>query len=292
MRIQSVTDPGSPGRPNEDYAGTALPASGTGGALVLLDGVTAPQGPYGCAHTVAWFAAGLGGALLELAGTRPDMTLADCLGSAVVRTADRHRTTCDLSHPRTPQATVVCARWDAERVEYLVLSDSALLIEDQGGAVRPVLDTRLDDLRPEARRLPPERRAAFVEGLRNTEGGFFTAAADPSVAALALTGSVGRAGVRRLAALTDGLGRWVETFAFGDWSDLFGELVTAGPAAAVRRVRAAERADPLRQGFPRVKAHDDASVILADLTDLTDLGDPADLSDPTGPADPADAPED
>ncbi|MEV1008098.1 hypothetical protein [Streptomyces sp. NPDC049881] len=265
MRIQSVTEPGTPGRANEDFAGTVAPASGTGGALVLLDGVTAPPGPYGCAHPVAWFSAALGGTLLELAGTRRDMALADCLGAAIAATADRHRTTCDLSHPRTPQATAVCARWDEARVEYLVLSDSALLIEGQDGAVRPVLDTRLDDLRPAARRLPPERRAAFVEGLRNAEGGFFTAAADPSVVRLALTGSVPRGEVRRLAALSDGLGRWVETFALGDWSDLFGELVTAGPGAAVERVRAAETADPLGQNFPRVKAHDDASVILVEL---------------------------
>ena len=41
--------------------------------------------------------------------------------------------------------------------------------------------------------------------VRNKEGGFFTAAADPSVAARAVTGSTPVAGVRALAALTDGL---------------------------------------------------------------------------------------
>ncbi|WP_129842437.1 protein phosphatase 2C domain-containing protein [Streptomyces sp. RFCAC02] len=265
MRIQTATDPGSPGHPNEDWAAAVAPAGGTGGALVLLDGVTGPPGPYGCAHPVAWFAARLGGALLEAVGSRRDLALADCLAGAIGRTAEGHRATCDLSHPRTPQATVVAARWDEHRLEFLVLSDSVLLVEAPDGTVRPVLDTRLDDLRPAARRLPPGERAAFVEGLRNAEGGFFTAAADPSVARRAVTGTVDRGGVRRIVALSDGLGRWKETFGFGDWSDLFRAVTDEGPAAVIARVRGAEAADPRGQRFPRGKTHDDASVVVAEL---------------------------
>lgn len=39
---------------------------------------------------------------------------------------------------------MVVARWSAELVEYLVLSDSALLLESPAGEVTPVLDGRLD----------------------------------------------------------------------------------------------------------------------------------------------------
>jgi hypothetical protein len=266
MRIQSATEPGTPGRPNEDFAATAVPAGGTGGALVLLDGVTGPAGESGCRHGVAWFAARLGGALLELCAAHRDSPLRACLGAAISRTADAHRMTCDLSHPRTPQATVVCVRWDDASVEYLVLSDSALLIEGTDGSVRAVLDSRLDALRPAARRLPPGRRAGYLEGLRNAEGGFFTAAADPSVAERAVTGSAGRAGVRALAALTDGLGRWVETFRLGGWPELFAVLAGAGPEEAIRQVRAAEAADPGGVAFPRGKSGDDASAVVVRLT--------------------------
>ncbi|WP_326596705.1 protein phosphatase 2C domain-containing protein [Streptomyces sp. NBC_01803] len=265
MRVHSATEPGTPGLPNEDFAATAVPAAGVGGALVLLDGVTAPAGDFGCHHGVAWFAARLGGALLESTTSLRHVPLAACLAGAISRTAEGHRTTCDLSHPRTPQATVVCARWDDDTVEYLVLSDSALLIEGRDGVVRPVLDTRLDDLRPAARRLPRERRAGFLEGLRNAEGGFFTAAADPAVAARALTGSMPRAGARSLAAVTDGLGRWVETFRLGGWPELFAVLAGEGPAAAIARVRAAEAADPAGVAFPRGKAGDDATAIMVEL---------------------------
>lgn len=265
MRIQSATEPGTPGLPDEDYVAAATPASGAGGALVLLDGVTAPTEPVDCRHSVAWFSSRLGGALLELLGSRAEMSPASCLAEAIGRTADAHRETCDLSHRRTPQATVVCARWTAETVEYLVLSDSALLIEDQEGEIHPVLDTRLDDLRPAALRLPRGERAAFVEGLRNMPGGFFTAAADPAVAELAVTGALPRSRVRSLVALSDGLGRWVETFGLGNWADLFSVLIADGPQAAIRQVREAEAADPAGTAYPRGKTHDDASVLLAEL---------------------------
>lgn len=267
MHIQYATEPGTAGHPNEDFAGAATPATGIGGTLVVLDGVTPPAADYGCQHGVPWFTSHLGGALLELLSIRSglDRTLADCLADAIGRTADTHRTTCDLSHPRTPQATVVLARWDQEIVEYLVLSDSVLLVAEAGGTVRPVLDTRLDALLPAARRLAPERRTASIESMRNSEGGFFTAAADPSVASLAVRGTLDRHQVRALAALTDGAGRWVETFALGGWADLFTLLNTAGPDHLIASVRAAEHADPDGSRFPRGKAHDDATALLAQL---------------------------
>ncbi|MFI0814423.1 hypothetical protein ACH4TX_08175 [Streptomyces sp. NPDC021098] len=255
MRIELATDPGDPRRPNEDYASVALPASGHGGALVVLDGVTPPEGDAGCVHGVPWYTARLGGALLELAGARPDTPLADCLAYAIARTAEAHGSTCDLSHPLTPQATVVAARWGADRAEYLVLSDSVLLIERTGGGVTAVLDDRIDRLRAEGRRVAP---------LRNVEGGFFTAAADPAVTAKAVTGSLPRGEVRALAALTDGASRWVERFHEGDWAACLGLLRKEGPQALIDRVRAVERADPDGAAFPRGKTHDDAAAVLVE----------------------------
>ncbi|MGG2458685.1 hypothetical protein ACO0M4_02435 [Streptomyces sp. RGM 3693] len=277
MRIALATEPGDPQRPNEDYASVALPASGDGGALVLLDGVTPPTGDDGCVHSVPWFTARLGGAMLELSVSRRDMTLAEVLAAALARTADTHRATCDLSHPRTPQATVVAARWSWETVEHLVLSDSVLLLEKADGSVHPVLDTRLDDLPPAVRarrtavralpRGSAERAAAAqeyvraVEALRNAEGGFFTAAADPSVAARAVTGTTPRAEIRALTALSDGAGRWVEVFGAGSWAQCAELVAKAGPQALIDRVRALEAADPECVAHPRGKARDDAAVV-------------------------------
>ncbi|MBB4158651.1 hypothetical protein [Streptomyces cinereoruber] len=260
MRSDVASLPGSPERPNEDW-GTAVlsPVEGRG-TVVLLDGVTPPAGDDGCVHGVPWFTARLGGALTELSASRPDASLSEILSLAIRRTADSHRGTCDLSHVRTPQATVVLARWDGAVVEHLVLSDSVLLLEGPDGAVRAVLDDRLD-------RVPAEvlRSVAATDRLRNREGGFFTAAADPAVAGLAVTGTVPRGEVRSLAALTDGASRWVDLFGAGDWTDCLGVLRTEGASGLLGRVRERELADAEAGGARRWKPHDDATAVYVEL---------------------------
>jgi hypothetical protein len=262
MRIELASVSGTAERLNEDWASVALPASGQGGTLVVLDGVTPPAGDDGCVHGVPWFTARLGGALVELSGSRRDMTLPEILSEAIRRTADAHRDTCDLSHVRTPQATVVLARWGgpADEVEYLVLSDSTLLLESPAGEVRAVLDDRID-------RLPREalRTHATADALRNAEGGFFTAAADPGVSTRAVTGSTPRAGVRALAALTDGASRWVDMFAEGSWTECVALLRKEGPRGLIDRVRAVEASAQERTEVIRWKLHDDATAVFAEL---------------------------
>ncbi|MEU8587843.1 protein phosphatase 2C domain-containing protein [Streptomyces sp. NPDC048664] len=265
MRTELISEAADPGRPNEDFAALAVPASGQGGALVVLDGVTPPPGNGNCLHSVHWFCARLGGALTELSVSRRDLTLREVLSAAIARTAEAHAGTCELSHPRTPQTTVVVARWSEATVEYLVLSDSVLLAEGPDGTVTALLDDRLA-------RLPRASLAtdAIVDAtVRNKEGGFFTAAADPSVAARAVAGELPRTAVRALAALTDGATRWTETFHQGDWTQLFTYVREEGAAALVERVRvleAADRADRAERGRPgRGKTHDDATVVFVRL---------------------------
>ncbi|MBT2482296.1 protein phosphatase 2C domain-containing protein [Streptomyces sp. ISL-94] len=257
MRIDLASAPGHPERPNEDWLSAAIPASG-GGVLVALDGVTPPRGEDGCVHGVPWFAARLGGRLTELSGSRRDMPLDRILAEAVRATADAHRETCDLSHVRTPQATVVVVRWDEAYVEHLVLSDSVLLLEGPGGEVTAVLDDRLD-------RIPRQAlgSVAATDALRNAEGGFFTAAADPAVAARAVTGRTPRERVRAVAALTDGASRWTDTFGEGDWAQCLAVLRKEGAEGLIGRVRALE-SDPDRPPA-RYKRHDDASAAYAEL---------------------------
>ncbi|GAA3375511.1 protein phosphatase 2C domain-containing protein [Streptomyces sannanensis] len=259
MRIELATAPGDPERPNEDWASVALPTTGGGGTLVVLDGVTPPAGDDGCVHGVPWFTARLGGTLTELSCSLRDVTLVDILAKAIRRTADAHRDTCDLSHIRTPQATVILVRWGADIVEHLVLSDSTLLLESPDGTVRAVLDDRLDRIPDEVR-----RSLAATDALRNAEGGFFTAAADPAVAARAVTGTVARTRIRSLAALTDGASRWTDLFAEGDWVDCLAMLRKEGPQALIDRVRALESADT-GHAVRRWKTHDDATAVYVEV---------------------------
>lgn len=261
MRIEIATVAGCADRPNEDWVATTLPASGQGGTLALLDGVTPPPGDDGCVHSVPWFTARLGGSLLELSGSRRDLSLQEVLAESIRRTAEAHASTCDLSHARTPQATVVMARWDEQEIEYLVLSDSVLLFGMSDGTVRPLVDDRLD-------RLPAGSltdTATVDARLRNKEGGFFTAAADPSVATRTVTGRVPLAGVRTVAALTDGAARWTEMFQEGDWADCLAMLREKGPDALIGLVRALEAADTERVRLRRSKRHDDATAVCVTL---------------------------
>ncbi|MFF3483403.1 hypothetical protein ACFYXC_08980 [Streptomyces sp. NPDC002701] len=261
MRSELISVPGDPARPDEDYASVGLPASGQGGSIVVLDGVTPPATDHGCLHSVPWFTARLGGALGELSVSRRDLTLTEVLAQAITRTADAHRTTCDLSHPRTPQATVVLARWSPECVEYLVLSDSVLLVESPAGTVTAVLDDRLS-LVPRA---TLTSHAATDATLRNKEGGFFTAAADPAVALRAVTGTLPRPEVRTLTALTDGATRWVEKFAQGTWTDLFTLIHKKGAEHLINQVRTLELAAKTKTPHPTSKTHDDATVVHVHL---------------------------
>lgn len=266
--VRCATEPGTEGRPNEDFAAVVQPAAGRDGALVVLDGVTPPEGPPGadgCRHGVPWFVGRLGTELIGRAAGRPARPLAECLFQAISGTAQAHRSTCDLSHPRTPQATVVAARWGAAGVEYLVLSDSVLLLQEPDGTVRAVLDDRLEDARAAVRRHPAAERPARLEALRNAAGGFHTAAADPGVAHRAVVGALPRERVRALAALTDGAARWSEVFALGGWPELFALLAGRGPAALIAAVRAAEHADADGVSFPRGKRHDDATAVHLEL---------------------------
>lgn len=267
---------------NEDYVALAL--SGTTGAFVVIDGVTGADS--GCAHGVAWYVRHLGGALLALAGTRHGTDLKGCLAEAIADTADAHRATCDLTRTHTPQSTVVVARWLEDRCEYLVLSDSTLLVQQRDGTLTAVTD-RLDTrLSAEVRsRFAAMRRArdALVVGsaeraaahhaylaasseLRNAEGGFFTAAADPSVADHALTGFVPRSSLRALAAVTDGAGKWVDVFRLGDWRACMDLLRDGGPRTLIAQVRAAEAAQA-RQGAhsEHDKPTDDASAVFVEF---------------------------
>ena len=231
--------------------------------MILLDGVTPPRdGSTGCLHTVPWFTARLGGALTELTVSSRDLTLSEILSQAIGRTAEAHAQTCELSHPRTPQATVVLTRWSDDTVEYLVLSDSVLLLRSPDGAVSAVLDDRIA-------RLPRSALAtdALVDAnLRNKEGGFFTAAAAPAVASRAVTGTVPRREVRALAALTDGAARWTEKFHEGDWKALLDLVAEEGARSLVDRVRKLEAADREERAFlGRSKTHDDATVVYVEL---------------------------
>ncbi|OLT24464.1 hypothetical protein BJF83_24120 [Nocardiopsis sp. CNR-923] len=255
MPFRLATEPAYPGRDNEDFA--AVVSSGA----VLLDGASAPRGwDTGCSHGVAWYTRRLGGLLLANLDAR--LPLCEGLADAITTAASLHANTCDLTNQQTPSATVVMVRLAGTELEYLVLSDSALAVEGDDGAIEVITDGRMEDVKARvAAAERPDDRARAILSQRNVSGGFWTAGADPRAADEAITGTLPLAKVRAFAALSDGATRGIDLFASMTWEDCFDLIAEQGPHAVIDHVRQRERTDPDQVRFPRSKRCDDATVV-------------------------------
>ncbi len=238
MRVTLATEPGTPGWPNEDFAGAAP------GAAVLLDG--ASQFPRdrdsGCVHGVAWYARTLGTGLLAEITAEPAVPLPQARARAIASVRVLHEGTCDLSHRATPAATVTALRLAPGGVEYLVISDSTIAADLSDGEPLIITDSR----RPSRADL---------------------ATSDPSAAARAPTGILPLAGLRGVALLSDGATRITDRFGLLTWADVLAVIRAAGPGELIRRVRTAEASDPDGARWPRSKSADDATTLYWHLPD-------------------------
>lgn len=257
---------GSSGRANEDYVWTAP------GLALMLDGAGMPPDvETGCVHGVRWYVRRLAHHLGAAASG--DVSLASALADAIGATAGDHRTTCDVGHPRSPSSTIVIARWDEVRLDWLVLGDSTLLVFDSAG-MRAVCDRRLDGVaRVERERAAPgadcgvgartaRRRLVDREReRRNRNGGYWIAADDPSAAAHALRGQRGLSGLRAVFLASDGATRPVDRFHERTWDDLAATVTRDGPRVWLDIVRELEASDRDAVRWPRSKVSDDATVV-------------------------------
>jgi len=253
--IQVASRPGDPGRPNED-ALVALPD-----LLAVLDGVTVPDGlDTGCVHGTAWYASRLAANLAACHVAAVSANLPEILAAAIGSVRGEHGATCDLDHPGTPQSTVAALRLGPDGGEYLVLSDSTVVL-DRGDSIEAVTDLRLLHVAAGIRR--PVDVKAFTLAKRdhvNRPGGYWIAAADPAAAHHAVTGTVALRGpdrLRRAALLTDGAACVVDDYHLLDWPATLDALADNGPDDVIELARSFERAHP--EGRPKI--HDDATIV-------------------------------
>jgi hypothetical protein len=269
MYFAGVTVAGSPDVPNEDWVAT------TSDLIVMLDGATI-RTETGCRHGAAWYTRKLGAAIIANAAAR-SIPLTDVLADSIREVATLHPE-CDLVHPGTPSAAVGIVRLDSGCLRYLVLGDITVVLET-GTGVTSVSDQRISvsavQERAEVNRHligTAEKAQALIAmkhaelAARNTEGGYWIAAADPVAAEHAMTGEVATSGVRRLAVLTDGAARYVDLFDLADWHVVLNILSESGPQWFTDRlVRAVEEVDSRGARYPRNKVSDDATVVFAEL---------------------------
>jgi hypothetical protein len=258
-----ATEPGDIDKPNEDWV-AANP-----NLIVVLDGSTA-RTDTGCVHGVSWYAAMLGTNIVAEASSRKPLPSA--LRNAIARVAAMHPD-CDLHHPGTPSAFVAVVRLLDRNIEYLVLGDTIVTLDTDDG-IQVIQDDRVESTarpeRTEADRYrigTDEKQAALVLmkraelAARNQSGGFWAATSDPAVVDNAIVGQVAISQVVQLAVLTDGAARITTSFDLLDWQQTFDLLDRAGPTELIRRVRAAESADPDGTRWPRNKVNDDATIV-------------------------------
>ncbi len=255
---------------NEDGAVVRGPVVG------VFDGVSAPPGfDSGCVHGVAWYVAHLTARLAEAIDRDPGATLPDLLGAAIETVRSDHNGQCDLDNPGTPAATVCLVADRGDAVEYLLLSDCVLVIDD-GTDVTPLTDWRFAKAVRSIEYPDPDALDAaqrFVEYTRrkhqliNTIEGYWIAASNPDAAHHAITATLpltGDKAIRRAALLTDGASRAVDLFGLFGWRELLDLVTDKGPEELISRVRHAERAVDDLSTVPGLefKRHDDSTVAL------------------------------
>jgi hypothetical protein len=273
VRVTTASSAGHPGRPNEDFMGVARDV------MVLLDGAGIPGAEHLCRHGVVWYSHALGSAVLGHLASAGDVDLAEALADSIDDVARRHRDTCDLADPSSPQASVAIMRVRREWIDYLALADAYVVLAPHSAAPRVITDGReveaqracaakLDGLQEGTAAYARARSAAVaaLRAQRNRPGGYWIAKEDPHAAEEAVTGTVSRDQLAAAALLSNGASRIVDTFGLTDWTGVMDLMRSSGPEDLLRWVRQAEAE---HAALSVARSPDDASAAYCDLTRAT-----------------------
>ena len=241
-------------------------------AVAVLDGASAPDPAE---RDGGWYAEQLA---RELAGRLGDrrLDLTTVLADAIAAVASEFR----LVPGSSPSSTVTLLRWNADRVDALVLGDSPLVVFTAAGP-EEVVDDRLNGIAPRQRVAYHDRLArgggydeAHRELLRalvgeqrrhrNRPDGYWIAEATPTAAGQALIRGWPRTAVTAALLASDGVSRGIGR-AVPDWTAALRLVRDRGPEALLDAVRAPEQADPDGRRWPRSKPYDDQALIVVTL---------------------------
>ncbi|MBV9845310.1 MAG: hypothetical protein JOZ47_09595 [Kutzneria sp.] len=225
-------------RPTEDRV-VVLP-----NAVVVLDGVTSRRP---ASRNGGWYANQLGEEIGRRLAGEPSADLVAVLADSIEAVTRAHR----LVPRDSPSSTVAILRWSESTVDALALADSPVVVFTP--EPRVLADDQLARLRASG---------GDVVGLRNVEGGFWVAEADPSAARHAATASWPADQVRASLVATDGVACGVDDYGLFDWLAVLELAERSGPDAVLAEIRAAELADTDCRRWPRSKTHDDQTLAV------------------------------
>jgi hypothetical protein len=212
---------------SEDLVDTA------GSAAWLLDGASAYDDRDACQeHDALWFVQHLSRALAVELTNGTSRTLRDTLATAIARVNVLHGEFCPRQVPgHGPSATALIVRRINDALEYLVLGDSALIVQTHDGQVHHHSDKRLSNVHPRDRALIRQalrngcgyddaghreriRNVRAAErSMRNRPSGYWIAGDDPRAAHHSLVGSYSLdttpGSASRIALISDGVERAV-----------------------------------------------------------------------------------
>jgi hypothetical protein len=265
MRVRTATRAGGDA-PSEDRVFVAP------NAVMVLDGASAPDPGV---KSGGWLADVLGQRLVDLVTAESTEPLQTLLATAIRSVADEY----ELLPGEAPSTTVSVVRWDADRVQVLVLGDSPVVALFRSGTVDVIRDDRLKAV------ATPERAAMRAGGgfgfenrgawqrlhdreraSRNRDGGYWIAEAEPKAAEHALVAEWDRADLSAVLAMTDGVAVGPTRYGVpASWGAAFASA-RRSPSELVDAVHAAERGDPAGFQWTRSKRHDDKALALVDFT--------------------------
>lgn len=268
-----ASSPGHAGHPNEDFVGAGP------GLAVMLDGAGIPGTDAICRHGVAWYSHTLGATLLSGVARQGGTDLVGALADSIEEVAGRHRHTCDLANPSSPQSTVAMVRFEEDTAHYLVLADAFVVLDQSEDGPNVLTDSREVSVRSECtsllRDVPrgtpkyDQVRDRVIDALRarrNTAGGYWIAKDDAAAASEAVTGTVSVSSLRGAALFTNGASRVVDPYGLSEWPSVLELLRTGRPDELLRRLREAEAAAGPARPLPGFVAPDDATVAYCDPT--------------------------
>lgn len=264
------SEPSRPGQDNEDCALVGSTAA------VVTDGAGLPAVLRGgCSHSVRWYSQSLAESLHEHLSD-DSISVREALRGALGVTAAAHGSGCRLDEG-SPSGTVAAWRIRGPNLEYLVLGDASIVFAFDDGAVREIVDDRLDQLVTPLKQellnrwertgefagdeawLQSHRRTAEI--LRNVPGGYWVCQVDPAAADEALHGTVPVASLRGVVLATDGAMRGVHLLGVHDLSQAVDGYLDHGAAELYSNIRAAEDRMEHELARRRIKVHDDMTVV-------------------------------